>query len=702
VWIEQVVTDTPPAQHWRTRQDADGILWIGLDKADTGTNVLSSEVLSEANALLERIERQPPRAVVIYSEKKSGFVAGADVKEFATLETAEQAFTLIRAGQAVFDRIEALPCPTIALMNGFALGGGLELALACRYRIVVDDPSATLGLPEVKLGIHPGFGGTVRSVNLVGVLNAMSLMLSGRNVRPKEALRMGLVDQVVPARHLERAARLMALGATARKQRKLFYRVLDSSPARGLVARMLERQVSRQARREHYPAPYAIIELWRRHGGDPRPVMLEAEARSIAELMCTRTSRNLVRVFMLQDRLKSLGDKPARPLQHVHVIGAGTMGGDIAAWCALKGLNVTLQDREPRYIAPAIDRARALFEKRLKEPRLARAALDRLMPDHKGHGVMRADVVIEAIFENLEAKRTLFRDVEPRLERGALLATNTSSIRLEELRNALADPSQLVGLHFFNPVAQMPLVEVIRAEGADADAVAFALAFAKRIGKLPLPCGSAPGFLVNRVLMPYLMEAFKAGEEGIALATIDRAATDFGMPMGPVELADTVGLDVCWSVAQVFANAFGVQVPARLGEMVERKQLGRKTGQGFYTWRKGKPVKPPVQGNTSTDLGDRLILPMLNEAVACLREGVVGDADLVDAGVIFGTGFAPFTGGPLHYARQRGIENVVTALRALRDRHGPRFRPDTGWDALREEPRPAFQLEPGTAHDEQL
>jgi 3-hydroxyacyl-CoA dehydrogenase/enoyl-CoA hydratase/3-hydroxybutyryl-CoA epimerase len=240
----------------------------------------------------------------------------------------------------------------------------------------------------------------------------------------------------------------------------------------------------------------------------------------------------------------------------------------------------------------------------------------------------------------------------------------------------------------------MPLVEVIRGEGTDDAAVSLGLAFAKRIGKLPLPCSSAPGFVVNRVLTPYLMEAFRAGEEGIALAHIDRAATDFGMPMGPVELADTVGLDECWSVAQVFAGAFGMQLPARLGSMVARGELGRKTGQGFYTWRKGKPVKPPASGVPPADLTDRLILPMLNEAVACLREGVVADADLLDAGAIFGTGFAPFTGGPLHYARQRGIDNVVSALRALQERHGARFQPDGGWDALRGETRPAFDLEP--------
>jgi 3-hydroxyacyl-CoA dehydrogenase/enoyl-CoA hydratase/3-hydroxybutyryl-CoA epimerase len=672
--------------HWRTRHDADGILWIGFDKADSTTNVLSSDVLIEANALIEEVERRPPRAVVIYSEKKSGFIAGADITEFSRLETPGQAFSLIRGGQAVFDRIEALPCPTVAMINGFALGGGLELALACRYRVLVDDPKATLGLPEVKLGIHPGFGGTLRSIRLVGVLPAMNMMLTGRNVRPKEALRMGLVDQVVPARHLERAARQMALSPPRPHRRRLRDLLLDRGPMRGPVAGMLERQVARQAKRNHYPAPYAIIDLWLKHGGDPPAQMLEAEARSIADLMCTRTSRNLVRVFLLQDRLKALGGKPARPLRRVHVIGAGTMGGDVAAWCAMQGLTVSLQDREPKYIAPAIARARTMLEKRLKEPRLVQAALDRLMPDHAGYGVGRADVVIEAIFEDLEAKQTLFRTIEPRLARDALLATNTSSIRLEDLRLSLSDPGRLVGLHFFNPVAQMPLVEVIRAEGASDDAVALGLAFAKRIGKLPLPCSSAPGFVVNRVLMPYLMEAFKAGEEGIPLAAIDRAATDFGMPMGPVELADTVGLDVCLSVAQVFAREFGLEVPAQLARMVQRKQLGRKTGRGFYEWRKGKPVKGPVESTPPADLADRLVLPLVNESIACLRERVVEDADLLDAGVIFGTGFAPFTGGPLNYARQRGVDDVLAVLRSLRDRFGPRFEPDAGWDAFQGRP----------------
>jgi 3-hydroxyacyl-CoA dehydrogenase/enoyl-CoA hydratase/3-hydroxybutyryl-CoA epimerase len=673
-------------RHWRTHTDADGILWLGIDKADTGTNVLSSEVLLEAGKILDQIEVRPPRALVIYSAKKSGFIAGADIREFTRLETPEQAYELIRGGQSLFDRIEALRFTTVAAINGFALGGGLELALACKYRVLVDDPSVTLGLPEVRLGIHPGFGGTVRSVRLVGVLAAMSMMLTGRNVRPREALRIGLVDQLVPARHLERAAREIALHPPRRKPRNPLHKLLETAPARGPVAAMLERRVAKEARRQHYPAPYAIIELWRRHAGDPASRALEAEARSIAELMCTSTSRNLVRVFLLQDRLKSLAGRAPATLRHVHVVGAGTMGGDIAAWCALQGLRVSLQDREPKYIAPAIARADGLFRKRAREPRLVQAARDRLLPDHRGHGVARADVVIEAIFENLEAKQTLFRDLEPRLQRGALLATNTSSIRLEALREVLADRSRLVGLHFFNPVAQMPLVEVISAEGTSPDAIATALVFVKRIGKLPLPCASRPGFLVNRVLMPYLMEAFRAGEEGIAPPLIDRAATDFGMPMGPVELADTVGLDVCLSVARVFADAFGLEVPARLQTMVERGQLGRKSGRGFYTWRNGKPVKPRVDGAAPADLGDRLILPMLNEAVACLREGVVAEADLVDAGVIFGTGFAPFTGGPLNYARQRGIGNIVAALDALRDRYGPRFAPDEGWNLLVVEP----------------
>jgi 3-hydroxyacyl-CoA dehydrogenase / enoyl-CoA hydratase / 3-hydroxybutyryl-CoA epimerase len=669
-------------KHWKLRRDEDGIGWLCLDKADATTNVLSREVLVELNDQLAALEQDLPKAVVIQSGKKSGFIAGADVKEFTALEDADQAYEMVRAGQQVMDRIEALKCPTIAMINGFALGGGLELALACRYRVLIDDPKAVIGLPEVKLGIHPGFGGTVRSLRLAGPLKAMDLMLTGKNLRPKQARAIGLVDQVVPARHLERAARQLALEPPRPRRLPLQERLLNAGPARAVLAGILEKQVAKKARREHYPAPYAIIELWKRYGDKPA-LMMEKEARSIASLFLSDASRNLVRVFLLQDKLKGLGGKSRHSFRHVHVVGAGVMGGDIAAWCALRGMTVSLQDREPKFIAPAIKRARKLYEKKLRDPRLVQAALDRLMPDVDGRGVTGADVVIEAIFEDAEAKKALFGSLEPRMKPDAVLASNTSSIRLEDLQDALDKPARLIGLHFFNPVAMMPLVEVIHTRDTPRAEIDKGIAFARKIDKLPLPCMSSPGFVVNRVLMPYMMEALLAGEDGVPMPVIDEAARRFGMPMGPVELADTVGLDVALHVARILGAAYGIPVPNRLIEMVDKKRLGRKTGRGFYDWKNGKAVKPAGKDSRApADLEDRLILPMVNEAIAVWRDGVVEDLDLLDAGVIFGTGFAPFRGGPVNYARARGVTEVVSALRRLQERYGERFAADAGWQQL--------------------
>lgn len=402
----------------------------------------------------------------------------------------------------------------------------------------------------------------------------------------------------------------------------------------------------------------------------------------MARLVCTPASRNLVRVFFLQERLKGLGGRDLPQGGHVHVVGAGVMGGDIAAWCALRGFTVTLQDRGEEYLRPALARARRFFEKRERVPGKAEETVARLSADLDGAGIERADVVIEAIVEDAQAKRALYSRIEPRLKPGAVLATNTSSIVLEELGAGLRDPGRLVGLHFFNPVAQMQLVEVIEARDTSPTSRAAALAFVRAIDRLPLPCRSAPGFLVNRILMPYLTEAMLAAREGIPLAVIDRVATDFGLPMGPIELADTVGLDVCLHVGRILAEAFGRAAPEAVAGLVASGKLGRKSGEGLYVWRDGKAIKPAADSAPPADLCNRLMLPMVNEAVAILREGVVADADLVDAGVVFGTGFAPFRGGPLRHARERGAAVVLESLRALETQHGPRFRPDPGWDAF--------------------
>jgi 3-hydroxyacyl-CoA dehydrogenase/enoyl-CoA hydratase/3-hydroxybutyryl-CoA epimerase len=664
---------------WSLEIDADRIAWLVCDTPGASTNVLSAPVLRDLAAQLEEIAAKPPAGVVIRSAKRSGFIAGADIKEFLKIRTPEEGYELVRAGQTVLQALEYLPCPSVAALHGFALGGGLELALACTYRVGADDAKLSLGLPEVLLGIHPGFGGTVRAVRLIGVRPALDLMLKGKPYKGSRALAAGLIDELVPPSELLERAKARLLHSPPKAMAPFVDKLLNLGPARPFIARQAASALRHSVRRDQYPAPYAILDLWQRYGaaGDES---YEAEARSISDLMCTPTSRNLVRVFMLQDRLKSLGGKSPAEFRHVHVVGAGVMGGDIAAWSAFRGMTVSLQDRSAELIQPAMDRAKAFFDKRLKDPAAAAAAFARLTMDVNGDSVGDADVVIEAIFENADAKRALYAELEPKLKPNAILATNTSSIKIETLSEGLKDPSRLIGIHFFNPVSQLQLVEIVRGAGTQPQAVQNALQFTRKLDKLPLPCKSAPGFVVNRILTPYVNEALFALESGIPAAVIDRAGKAFGMPMGPIELTDVVGLDVSLHVGRVLAGALQRRVPDILVKRVEQKKLGRKSGEGFYVWRDGKPVKPDsAQFAMPADLEDRLILPLLNEAVACLREGVIEDADLLDAGAIFATGFAPFRGGPLHYAAERGIANVTARLEELARRYGERFRPDPGW-----------------------
>jgi 3-hydroxyacyl-CoA dehydrogenase/enoyl-CoA hydratase/3-hydroxybutyryl-CoA epimerase len=669
---------------WRRELDSDGILWLYLDRQDTDTNTLSVSVLEQLDSLLDEINADPPRALVFRSAKRSGFIAGADVREFLDVSTTQEALIMVKRGQSLFSRIEALRCPTIAVIEGFCMGGGTELALACDYRIALDEPGTRIGLPEVKLGIHPAYGGVVRATAIVNPLKSLEMMLSGRALSARSALGIGLIDSAQPRRQLERAARAIALSPPPPRRMPLAGRLLSLPGIRNAVAWLMKKQVEKKAPRKHYPAPYAILDVWANHFGNRRR-MMEEEANSVARLVQGDRVRSLIRVFLLQSRLKGLGDRRAFEPRHVHVIGAGTMGGDIAAWCALRGFTVTLQDREAKFLGQAFKRAHGLYAKRLRSTAERNAALDRLIPDIEGVGAARADVVIEAIFEDVDAKHAIFRDLEPRMKADAVLATNTSSIPLETLATVLKQPERLVGIHFFNPVAMMPLVEIVRTENSSQRSVEQAIAFTQHIGKLPLPVKSSPGFLVNRILMPYLVEAFTLYDEGVAPEAIDKAATDFGMPMGPVELADTVGLDICRSVANNLSAAYAIDLPSGLEKMVDAGKLGKKSGQGFYRYRKGKPVR-----DRDADLGDqktirdRLIFRLLNEAVACLQEEIVDDLDLLDAGIIFGTGFAPFRGGPLYYSRRQGVSEIVESMSVLATRYGARFEPSAGWSLVEE------------------
>src|SRR5437870_9703644 len=672
---------TSPWRNWRLAHDEDGIAWLALDKAGASANTLAVDVLNELDKVLASLEKNLPKGLVLRSAKPSGFIAGADIGEFRGLTDAAMVEERLSEAHAVVDRLDRLGAPTVAVIHGYCLGGGLEIALACDYRIAVED--ARLGFPEVMLGLHPGLGGTVRLPRLINPLEAMTMMLTGRNVRAARARSLWLVDAVVPERHVKAAA-IAAVAESLKLQRsRVLVPLINSHYARQLAAWRMRRETAKKAPIAHYPAPHVLIDLWEKNGGNPHD-MQRAEIASFARLLVTDTSRNLVRVFFLRDKLKRLAGGDWSP-RHVHVIGAGAMGGDIAAWCAWHGFTVTLADTQADAIARAIARAADLYGKIGHRRIDIRDALDRLTPDLAGEGVRSADLVIEAVPEALELKRKIYAATEPKMRPGAILATNTSSIPLQELRVGLRRPNHLVGLHFFNPVSRMQLVEVVSHDQIWSEVLSKARAFLGRIDRLPAPVKSAPGFLVNRAVMPYMLEALVMLNAGEKRETIDAAAETFGMPMGPIELADTVGLDICLHVAEILKASLDRPMPdvsRVLRDKVEMGHLGRKSGRGFYEWRRGEPVKEREAPKPTPEMTDRLILPMLDVCVGCLREGIVADEDTLDGAMIFATGFAPFRGGPMHYARARGVANIRAELERLAQRYGERFRPDPGWDLL--------------------
>lgn len=649
----------PLCQHWRSKRDSEDILWLFLDRQGESVNSLSSAVLQEFDSLIAYATQHLPRGVAILSGKSSGFILGADIREFGNFTDPVEVTQAISQVHDMFSRLERLPCPTVAAFDGYCLGGGLELALSCSYRIARDVPATKIGFPEIQLGIFPGFGGSARSVSQIGGMKAMELMLSARQVNARQARALGLVDEVI-GRHEELywAARRAILARRRSRGPGLLGRLSNLAPARKLLAQQMRKQTALRAREAHYPAPYRLIDTWERCGGD-RALMMKEEAQAVGRLMVTPQAAGLRHVFSLMDRLKKEGKQSDFRARRVHVIGAGVMGGDIAAWCVLQGLEVSLQDREMKFIEPALKRAETLFRKKRLDPAAVRAALDRLRPDVNGDLVPQADVVIEVIVERLDAKQALLRSLEPRLKAGAVLATNTSSIPLEELATALQRPERLIGLHFFNPVAKMPLVEVVRGASSDEEMLRKGAAFCGQISRYPLPVKSSPGFLVNRILAPYMLEALIIHQEGVPIEAIDAAAEEFGMPMGPVELADTVGLDVCLMVTNTLSqrgdqtdrNPLIAKAIEQIRALADKGRLGRKSGQGFYRWEQDKARKQreKAEGQDLQTISDRLIKAYTDECVKALENGIVADADLLDAGMVFGTGFAPFRGGPMHY-----------------------------------------------------
>jgi len=666
--------------HWQVQCCAEGVVVLNLDRSGHTLNTLSQAVLLELDSLIERLAIDPPRGVIVRSNKATGFIAGADLQEFQQLIQLGQVNDALLRGQQVLQKLAELPCPTVAIIDGHCLGGGTELALACRYRIASDQAHTCIGLPETQLGIFPSWGGSARLPHLIGAVAALKLMLTGRSLSAQAASDRGLVDKVTAVeKAMDEAFKLIRQRPSCPFHRSLMAWISNTWLVRPVVAWRMRNHLARRLRRAHYPAHYALIDTWEHCGGSDIHTRLAAERQAVATLITTPTARNLLRIFFLRQRLKALAHT-ACDIQQVHVVGAGTIGTEIAAWAVFKGFNVSLQDSDLQRLEKAYIYVQTVLDKSSNKPAHANEMRARLRADASGEVLAQADIVIEAIHENLAAKRALHQQLQTHMKADALLVSTTSALSLASLCQDLPQPEQFAGLHFFTPVAPMPLVEVVCHEALSKTTQQRLLALCRTLDKLPLMVTGTPGFLVNRVLFPYLLEAVIAYKEGIPASLIDRSAVAFGMPVGPLELLDRIGLDIAVAVSKVLAPWLNLTVPVVLEAPVGAR--GKKDGRGIYLWQDGCVIKPeiPKGYHPPADLEERLILPLLNEAVACLHEGVVTDADLLDAGLIFGMGFAPFRGGPIQYIRSVGVTYLLETLHALQTRYGERFAARPGWN----------------------
>lgn len=632
-------------EHFDLTHDEAGIAWLTIDVKGRSANVLSHAVMAELFAVVDSLTATPPKGFVFRSGKPRGFIFGADINEFAGLATRGAVEAHIAGVLACFQKIEDLACPTVILIDGICVGGGLELALAFQRIIAIDDVACQVGFPEISLGLLPGYGGSARACERMGPEAALQLVLHGRPLKAHAALAAGAIDHLVADREdLAQAARDAVAGKIARAIPSV------TNDLAGMIKAERANLLTRTSPR-NTPAPFAILDHFSVRDLSKNNFIAN-ETKLFSELMMTPASAGLRRVFQLNDAVKK-GARGDSDITRLHVIGAGTMGGDIAAVAAMSGFSVTLQDLDPAAIDGAMVRAATLYERRLKDPRRIEETLGRLDADPDGAGLAAADLVIEAVAERLEVKQKVFAAAEAVMKPDAIMATNTSAIPLEQIGSALADPGRLIGMHFFNPVPVLPLVEIVYTEASRQDFVTRAMYACGAMKKQPIRCKSSPGFLVNRALLPYMFRAIEAMHEGADPDKLDQALVRFGMPMGPIELCDQVGLDVCLDAGSVIGMSD--LAAARLSGLIEAGNLGRKTGSGFYEWDGKKAIRP--RGDyPDADLDSiavDLLAPLVAECRAAVAEGVVDSADMADAACIFGIGFPAFRGGPLFWDESR-------------------------------------------------
>ena len=684
---------------FRLEARASGVAVLWFDDPDRKVNLLDSDALASLRRVLDTLKKRAdasyPRALVLTSGKEGNFVAGADVNEFDTIETPADAEAKVKDAQNLFQEWSELSFPTVAAINGACLGGGTELALALRYRIAADK-GVTIGLPEVQLGILPGFGGTTRLPRLVGLVPALGLLLTGRTLDSRRARRMGLIDDVLPAtRFSERAvAWTEALLASAKPPRRAgpepVNQIMQSVPPFRSYALGQARKTVLRETKGHYPAPLEILRVVAASWGKPIPEALKIERKAVAKLLFTQESENLLRLFQMNERAKRVPPaERARRVGYAAVLGAGTMGGEIAYLMSMRDVRARLRDIKPEPILKSLSHARSLFGKELSRGRLTKAgmeqALARIEPTLDLQGFRRVDLVLEAVVEDLHIKQTLFRELEAQVPPTCVFATNTSSLSVTAMAKGLDHPERVVGMHFFNPATRMPLVEVIRAEATDQASLDTVVALTRRLKKTPVIVADKPGFLVNRILMPYLAEAVGFVERGQSIPVIDKALRDFGMPMGPLELLDEIGMDIARKVAHVLLDAFGDRIPslALIDRMVSEGALGKKTNLGFYKYERGKrtgvnpalaPLATSREAVPATEIADRMVDAMVNEAALALDDRVIESPSDVDLSMILGTGFPPFRGGLLRHADTVGVGTIVERL-ARRQQAGAPYGP---------------------------
>jgi 3-hydroxyacyl-CoA dehydrogenase/enoyl-CoA hydratase/3-hydroxybutyryl-CoA epimerase len=692
---------------FRVERQVNGVAHLVMDDPARKVTVIGEQAIADLERAVTALETDTElRGVVLMSGKPGTFVAGADVNEIAAVTVREEVHALVRRVHAVFGRIAALHCPTVAAIDGTCLGGGTELALACDSRVATEEEHTQIGLPETMLGILPGFGGTTRLPRLVGLTAALDLILTGRSVDAKKAERMGLIARAVPAAWLVEHAhrRLAELEKRPAKRRRDRFRArgfmgwfMDvSAMGRGIVLSRA-RSMTRARTGGHYPAPLKALDVIEKAAGKPVEQALVLEANAVSELAIGPVCKNLVRIFLLSERAKKDPpvQEPAPPALNVRtlmVVGAGVMGGGVAALASRSKIDVRLRDLSPEALTRALQTVRSLADERARKGKGGARARDiqmaRILAGTELTGVRRADFALEAVVEKLDVKRRVFGELEVRLRPDAVLATNTSSLSVTELASGLARPERFCGFHFFNPVHRMPLVEVVRGRKTSDATIVTAVAFARRLGKTPVVVRDSPGFVVNRILMPYLREAMHLLEDGYPLLEIDAAMREFGMPMGPFEVLDEVGLDVAKNAAEVLTRAFPGRMTLSpiLDKMVTAKRLGKKSGLGFYRHRGKERKEAPglrrflglrrARRPLSRELlAERMVLAMINEAARCMEEEIVSDAGMLDLAMVFGAGFPPFRGGPLRYADSIGVAKIEGRMSAMRAEGGERFKP---------------------------